>query len=188
MPRKRKVNYCKCIVICHGKCEEIFSENLKHNLKIKMYIHKRKNSSIQITSLLNELNSYYFSSIENLEQLIDIKKVKGKIHNFKVFILMDTDEPELRREMIEKYKNKRMFKNHWLKNYIVPIYFEDNFDNVLKDLGYEIDINCKTDSYRKIFPGKNGDRKAFEDLRNNIRRSQKTNLIEFLDYLAELIA
>lgn len=54
-------------------------------------------------------------------------------------------------------------------------------------LGYKVDTNNKTSSYRKIFPGNNGDYNSFIQLKNKIKKSKNSNLIELLDYLNDCV-
>lgn len=96
---------------------------------------------------------------------------------------MDIDEKELTEKMIEDYKNKNMFKDFDYYDYIVPIFNDKNLDDVLIKLGYAIDTKQKAASYRKIFPGKNGDYESFKQLKETIKKSKNSNLIELLEYL-----
>lgn len=49
----RKPNYCKGIIIAHGKSELLLAEHIKSNLHLPIEIYAEKNgkSSIQIDSL-----------------------------------------------------------------------------------------------------------------------------------------
>ncbi|TKZ15846.1 hypothetical protein EZH24_13855, partial [Brachyspira catarrhinii] len=67
--------------------------------------------------------------------------------NFKIFIIMDTDDCTAQQK--SEFINKNMFKNHWAYNYIVPIYNDDNLENVL--IKATIEVENKKD-YIKIFP------------------------------------
>lgn len=100
---------------------------------------------------------------------------------------MDIDEKELTDDFINKYKNKEMFKSYDYYEYIVPIYNDKNLDEVLIKLGYKVDTNNKASSYRKIFPGNNGDYNSFIQLKNKIKKSKNSNLIELLDYLNDCV-
>ena len=76
-----------------------------------------------------------------------------------------------------------IFVSPYYYDYIVPIYNDKNLDDVLMKLGYKIDQKHKTSSYTKIFPGKNGDYESFKQLKENIKKSKNSNLIELLEYL-----
>ena len=95
---------------------------------------------------------------------------------------MDTDEKELTPQMVENYKSGEMFKKYWFYDYIVPIYNDDNLDNVTKKLGYDIDIKNKARSYTKIFPGENGDIASFEEMMEKYKTSNCSNIYKMLEY------
>lgn len=76
-----------------------------------------------------------------------------------------------------------MFINHPLYDYIVPIYNDKNLDDVLKELGYPIDIKHKAKSYLKIFPSNNGDYNQFLKVKNILFKSKNSNISSLLDYL-----
>lgn len=145
-------------------------------------------SSIQITSLIHFLNTKGYKCINSiLNKYPYIEHNKKRLINFKLFIIMDVDEKELTSKMIDNYKSKEMFKDYDYYDYIVPIYNDKNLDDVLIELGYAIDPRQKSSSYRKIFPGKNGDYKSFKEFIEKIEKSKNSNLIELLEYLDECI-
>lgn len=138
--------------------------------------------------MIKFLNPKGYKSIESiLKKFPYIEHNKRKLLNFKIFIIMDIDEKELTDDFINKYKNKEMFKSYDYYEYIVPIYNDKNLDEVLIKLGYKVDTNNKTSSYRKIFPGNNGDYNSFIQLKNKIKKSKNSNLIELLDYLNDCV-
>lgn len=187
---KPSIKYTKAVIICHGKSELILVQNIKSNLRLKVEIDSKNNgdSSIQITSLLHFLNTKGYKGINAiLKKFPYIEHNKSKLLNFKIFIIMDIDEKELTDEMICCYKNKEMFKTYDYYDYIVPIYNDKNLDEVLIKLGYDINPKHKVISYRKIFPGKNGDYDSFKQLKENFKKSKNSNLIELLDYLESCI-
>ncbi|MCZ9920364.1 hypothetical protein [Brachyspira hyodysenteriae] len=139
-------NYLKALVICHGGSEKDICDVIKAELKLNIRIISRDNggTSIQITSLYDELEKHkldnYDDFIKEYGNLIDYENNKI-INNFKIFIIMDTDDctPEQKSEFI----NKNMFKDKNLRKYIVPIYN----DKKLEDVFYKvklIDIRKKT--------------------------------------------
>lgn len=182
--------YTRAVIICHGKSEVIFTKNIRSNLRLKIEIDSKNNGegSIQITSLIKFLRTKGYSGIKSiLRKFIDIEYEKHKLLNSKLFIIMDVDKPELTKEIIDNYKNKTMFKEFDYYDYIVPIYNDKNLDDVLIKLGYAVDIKCKGASYQKIFPGKNGDYESFKQLKEKIKTSKNSNLIELFDYLDSCI-
>jgi len=189
MVKKYTPNYTKCLVICHGLCEQILVQNMKSNLRLPLEIYSKNNgaSSIQITSLLKVLNEAGFKSKNGFLNInnCNIEEKSKKFINFKVFIIMDTDDCDS--EKVDNFLNKSMFKNHWLYDYIVPIYNNINLDDVMTSLGYQINKNDKTGCYKKIFPGNNGDKEAFIEIKNLFKNCKKSNLIELLTYLEQYI-
>lgn len=99
---KKSLNYTKCAVICHGKSEFQIAKFIKSNLHLKM--------AIFATDYDVELN-------------------KNQLMNFKLFVIMDTDDcTNLQKE---NFMNKKMFNKHPLSNYIFPIVNIPNLENVL---------------------------------------------------------
>lgn len=44
----RKPNYCKGIIIAHGKCELLLAEHIKSNLHLNIGIYSLKNGQLSI--------------------------------------------------------------------------------------------------------------------------------------------
>lgn len=181
--------YDSCLVICHGKSELIFVENLRSNLRLKFKIFAKDNgnSSIQITGLENVLRKPPFKSLKTFKDKYDLDIRNRQIKSFKVFIIMDFDEMEYTEEIKRNYLNKSMFKDHFLRDYIVPIYNIKNFDDIMIKAGYQINVKKKSSSYSKIFPGENGNIQEFLKVRDNISKvsSNYTNVIELINYLLD---
>lgn len=179
----------KALIIYHGKSEEIFASNLKSNLRLPLCIYKaKKGKSIQITSLMQILNGRDFQKIRFKEETCKyVKLTKTGLKEFKVFIIMDTDDCTHKQR--KAFENKTMFKDHWLKPYIHPVINTPNLDEVLMNLGYPIDPKRKVNSYQKAFPGNNGDLQAFQNLIKKFEGCdrQKSNMIDLLYYLKKYI-
>lgn len=131
----RKLNYTKALVIVHGKSEKQICQYIKNKLRLKIEIYSDKNGekSIQITSLKNTLNNKIFKSYRNfINTFEDIELIDNKNINkdFKIFIIMDTDDCS--EEEKRKFINKEMFKGHWAYDYIVPIYNIPELETVLQ--------------------------------------------------------
>ncbi len=150
---KRKPIYLEILVIVHGQSEYFIAEYIKSNLKIKMEIdaeNKGKNS-IQITGLKARLsNTVYKNRKSFFKKYSDIQvDEKGNPKNFKLFIIMDTDDcSEI---MKNDYITKKMFEKHWLYDYIVPVYNIKELEDVLKSSGIKYE-NRNKGEYIKIFP------------------------------------
>lgn len=191
---KKTENYLKAVIICHGASEYYIAKHLKSNLRLKIEIDSKNNGehSIQINSILNFLNTTTYVSEHNF-----IKKFKddipnGKIHpQFKIFIIMDTDDEELTHTDIENYKNKNMFKGHWAYNYIEPIFNTRDLEEVL----IKAKIIDKTfenkKEYAKIFPINNNastaDKEQIQNMYNVLKPIKNTNMDILLEFLLNLV-
>lgn len=151
MRGKQKYNYMRLIAIVHGKSERYLCEYLKSNLRLHMGIaaDKRGEKSIQINSLLNYLNNSIFSNPNRFFTTYPVERMKkNKINNFNIFTIMDTDDCS--DDQTQKYIDTTMFCNHWLYEYVVPIYNMGNLENVLRRSQWPCVVDKK--DYCKIFP------------------------------------
>lgn len=139
----RNLNYLKAVIIVHGKSELQIYKFIKNNLRIKMEYIANKNgeSSIQIPGLLKRLNG---KDIKDLNSICNKYKKDDIDEKFKIFAIMDTDDCS--EEEKNNYKNKTMFKKHWVYNYICPIYNDGNLEEVLIKAG----IKYKSKSFKKM--------------------------------------
>ena len=187
-------SFLKGIVICHGKSEKLICEFLRSNLRIQIEIDsdKKGKKSIQITSIMKFLSGEKYKNIasfknkfDDIEQIKDKKKLPSY---FKIFIIMDTDDCNENQK--KSFKDKSMFKEHWLYDYIVPIYNDSNLEEVLVDVGikFQKSGNERKSEYPKVFP-MNGisDIESIKKFGNRLKKSKKTNMEEFIDFCLELI-
>lgn len=187
----RKFNYTKALVIVHGKSEKQICQYIKNKLRLKIEIYSDKNGekSIQITSLKNTLNNKIFKSYRNfINTFEDIELIDNKNINkdFKIFIIMDTDDCS--EEEKRKFINKEMFKGHWAYDYIVPIYNIPELETVLTDAKVpftKTGVKRKKE-YIKLFPTDpkytKTDEVQIKELLNKLKKQKNTNLNEFLDF------
>ncbi|MCL2860176.1 MAG: hypothetical protein FWF46_06465 [Oscillospiraceae bacterium] len=193
---QKPLNYCRAIVIVHGKSELLIFNYIKSSLHltIKSFSKNNGNNSIQITSLTNVLNSNEFLEKKNLSKFGYIESANNKFINFKLFIIMDTDD--CTKAQKEAYINKEMFKNHWLYEYIVPIYNINTLEEVVKKVGLvskEIKSCDKINTYIKIFPPTNKKEVTVDNIEeikqhaDIFRNEQNTNLEELFDYCLECV-
>ena len=74
----RKPNYCKGIIIAHGKSELLLAEHIKSNLHLPIEIYAESNgkTSIQIDSLMTVLGNNIFKDKRafNQKYIVDKKK------------------------------------------------------------------------------------------------------------------
>lgn len=189
------VNYCRAIVIAHGKSEFMMAEYIKSNLRLNIAILGNKNggSSVQVKGLLN-----YIKSDSRLKNLNAIQNrflpqiVKKKMVGCKIFPIMDLDDCTSLEA--EKYKSGEMFNSYCLNEYIVPIWCEPKFDiamqksNLIKTLPSD---NQKVTTYSKIFPiaHSNGTNlEEIQEFRNRIKNNSHTNINVFVDYCIDIVS
>ena len=181
----RKPNYCKGIVIAHGKSELLLAEHIKSNLHLPIEIYSLKNgkTSIQIDSLMTILGNNDFKSKSKLKRKYFIEEKNKKLVNFFVMPIMDLDDTT--EEKIEKYKSGKMFRNHWLSSYIVPIWNDINLDHVLHDLNLISKLpndKEKGKVYEELFPKNKGqaDIEQVDNLLRYFESTPKTNMDVFI--------
>ena len=193
------VNHTKGVVICHGKSEIALAKYISTNLRLPIKIHAKDHGkhSIQITSVMTVLNTRPFKTIDSFLSEYEVE-VSGKgnsriLHNFKLFIIMDTDD--CTDQQRDGYIGKELFRNHWLYDYIVPIYNIRKLEEVLMQAGImtkKIKSREKGEYYDRIFPI---NRTSFSvdslnevnTFNEKIRKVKTTNLECFVDYCLSLL-
>ena len=186
----RKPNYCKGIIIAHGKSELLLAEHIKSNLHLPIEIYSLKNgkTSIQIDSLMTILGNNDFKNKSKLKQKYIIEEKNKKFINFFIMPIMDLDDTT--EEKIKKYKNGEMFKNHWLSSYIIPIWNDINLDHVLYDLKLISKLpndKEKGKVYEELFPKNTGqaDLEQVNKLLKYFDSTTKTNMNIFIEKCLE---
>ncbi len=188
----KQLNYTKAVVIVHGKSEKQICQYIKNKLRLKMEIYSDKNGekAIQITSLKITLNNKIFKSFKNfIKTYEDIKLIndgKSIDEDFKIFIIMDTDDcnENQKRDFI----SKKMFEDHWAYNHIVPIYNSPELESVLEmaNIPFKKNGNKRKKEYIKIFPTdpkyEKSDEIQIKELLNALKKQKNTNLNDFLDF------
>ena len=181
----RKPNYCKGVIIVHGKSELLLAEHIKSNLHLNIGIYSLENgrTSIQIDSLMAILGNTIFKNKNKLKKEYIIEEKNKELVNFFIMPIMDLDDTT--EEKIQKYKSGEMFKNHWLSPYIIPIWNDINFDHVLYDLKLISKIpndKEKGREYRKLFPTNDGpvDLEQVNKLLRCFESTKKTNMDIFI--------
>lgn len=205
--RSDELNYLKAIVIVHGKSEKQMCEFIKSNLKLNYHIEsdKKGEKSIQITSVMKTLKNTIYKDFNSFIEkfptvkLVDIeddtdkkkgaKRKKKKVmisEDFKIFIIMDTDDctDTERKEFI----NKDMFKGHWAYNYIEPIFNNSNLEEVMQscNIKFEKKGSERKKEYIKIFPTDKRyvkkDTLQVEEFNQKLIKCKKTNMEEFTKF------
>lgn len=172
---------------------------LKSNLRIRIAVEsdKKGEKSIQITSVMKILNGKKFKTFsdftKNFED-VEICRVKTKkflADDFKIFIIMDTDDCTETQK--KDYINKEMFRRHWAYPYIVPIYNIPELESVLvkSKIPFEKNGDDRKKEYIKIFPTdqkyKNRDIVQVEEFYDNLKGNKDTNMDEFVGFCLGLL-
>jgi len=192
-----KINYTRCLVIVHGKSELNMVKYIKTNLHLPIIIHSKENgkSSIQITGLEKLISGGSFQTITRFtkEYTVEYDKKNKVLKNFKLFIIMDTDDCDDVTK--NKYITGQLFDSHWLKPYIVPIYNINNLEDIMikaKIMCKRISDNEKGTFYAKIFPINTkplsyNTIEQVNKLKNSILGIKETNLYEFIDFCLDIV-
>lgn len=192
------LNYTKAAVIVHGKSEFHIVRYIYTNLhlSVKIIAENKGRSSIQINGLKDYLNKKPFRSLSAFaeEYSVEYDRKRKKLNNFKLFIIMDTDDCS--DKMKEEYITKSLFKNHPLEEYIVPIYNISNLEDVMIKAGImveRISNSEKGNYYSKVFPI-NTDPVSLDTVKqiqlfaNKIKNVKETNMLEFVNYCMDQIS
>ncbi|MDE6419423.1 MAG: hypothetical protein K2K87_02720 [Lachnospiraceae bacterium] len=162
------------------------------NLRLPFEIISKHNgrNSIQINGLKGLLGKDSFSSMSKFASKYNIEydRKKKQFINFKLFIIMDTDDCS--EEAKQAYISGGMFDGHWAKDYIVPIYNINNLEDVMHKSGImtkRIENKEKGNYYSRIFPI-NTDPPTKESMaqiksfREKLSKVKETNMTELIDY------
>ena len=191
------LNYTRCAVLVHGKSEFVLTQYIYTNLHLPVKIISRDKgkSSIQINGLPAFLKKKTFQSLKAFsdEYSVEYDKKNRCLKNFKLFIIMDTDDCE--ESIKQKYISGELFSGHPLKEYIVPIYNIENLEDVMLKSGImvkRIPGSDKGSYYSKIFPIYTGAVNAdsinqVKTFAHKIRGIKETNMLEFIEYCFTLL-
>ena len=191
MPRN-SFNYTKCAVIVHGKSELDLARYIYTNLHlpVKLISKDKGRGSIQINGLVDYLNKKPFKSLKEFsnEYSIEYDKKTKRLVNFKLFIIMDTDDCS--EETKTKYISGELFNGHPLKEYIIPIYNINNLEDVMLKAGImvkRIENSQKGLYYSKIFPINTEPLSVdtinqIREFAKKIKGIKETNMLTFVEY------
>ena len=197
MKKSAPTQYKKAAVIVHGKSERFLASYIYTNLHLPVVVigNNKGKSSIQINGLKKILSGRPFNSLKSFAEEYSVeydKKGKG-LKNFKLFIIMDTDDCSEKTK--SDYISGKLFENSCLKEYIVPIYNSPNLEEVMIKAGImakKIPDSQKGSYYSKVFPI-NEDPVTHDTLEqvrlfsDKLRNVRETNLLEYVDYCLSLI-
>lgn len=189
--KKRKIHVSNdiIIVIVHGLSELCIVKYVKSVLRINIKAMSKNNGreSIQIEGL-----PAYLKSIAELKNFKTCKKQLGieKQSQLHVFTFMDIDDVH-DVSIKENYCDGCIsgISDLWYQKNIVPIFSNQNLEDVVKDIGMEGPSNNKQkkDFYTKVFPiihDKNECQNKLNDLkmfRGKINNCHLSNLDKLLD-------
>ena len=197
MRKYSPAQYKKAAVMVHGKSERFLASYIYTNLHLPVTIidNNRGKSSIQINDLQKILSGKPYNSLKSFAEAYSIEyDKKGKtLKNFKLFIIMDTDDCSDKAR--EDYISGRMFEGSCLKEYIVSIYNSPNLEEVMIKAGImtkKISSSQKGSYYSKVFPINqdpftNDTLEQIHILSKKLRNVKETNLLEYVDYCLSLI-
>ena len=185
-------NYTKSLVVVHGKSEYDLVRYIYTNLhlNIKIIAKDKGRESIQINGLKTLFAKGSFLSLSKFskEYGIEYDKKNKVLKDFKLFVIMDTDECS--QETKNKYISGELFEFSVLKYYIIPIYNIENLEDVMIKAGImtkRIPISQKGSFYSKVFPV-NTEPKSLDTINqvtgfyNKIKNLKETNLKVFVEY------
>lgn len=186
------LNYTRGAVIVHGKSEFALVKYIYTNLHlpVKIISKDKGRGSIQINGLSDYLNKKQFRTLKEFanEYSVEYDKKTKSLINFKLFIIMDTDDcDEIAKS---KYISGELFEGHPLKEYIVPIYNVSNLEDVMIKAGImvkRVSDAQKGSFYTKIFPI-NTEPLSVDTVNQvrifakKIKGIKETNMLAFVEY------
>ena len=197
MKKYTPAQYKKAAVMAHGKSERILASYIYTNLHLPVVIidkNKGKNS-IQINGLKKILDSKPYNNLRNFAETYSVEydKKEKKLRNFKLFIIMDTDD--CTDKVREEYISGKLFEGYCLKEYIVPIFNSPNLEEVMIKAGImpkRITDSQKGSYYSKVFPINQDPvtNDTLEQIRlfsSKLVNVKETNLLEYVNYCLSLI-
>jgi len=182
-PLRRKLVAPPCSVICHGLCEIKIVEHFRSTLRtgIRDFSRNAGRSSLEVQNLVDQLTG--IPGLKNEKDFcrcykLEVHERKQFLANHKIFLLMDKDAaPD---SLWKSYKNGSLFRGLWIEPYVVPIYFEPDFDTVSSSAGFAIDKERhKPDQVQKYLLSRP------DYLRALAAKKSLTNLHVLLDYLKD---
>jgi len=148
---------------------------------------QRKYSNKWLKRFLNKRNFTALSTFAN-EYTIEYDKKAKKLKNFRLFIIMDTDDCS---ETVKKeYISGGMFRGHVLQEYIIPIYNIRNLEDVMMKadiMTKRVKDSQKGSFYSRVFPINTEPRsidtiQQIKALASKLKNVKQTNLLEFIEY------
>lgn len=142
------------------------------------------------------MGDYRFNSFESFVSFYDdvevlkVNKEKRLSPDFKIFIIMDTDD--CTKSEKQQFISKEMFRKHWAYEYIVPIYDSPDLENVMVKAGIKFQKKGveRKKEYIKIFPTdkkyKVGEGVELRKFAKDLEKVNETNLDEFINFCLDI--
>lgn len=142
MKKHRKTNYCRAIIICHGKSELILFSRLKSILRLPIITesNEKGKSSVKIQGIESFFRREEFNDKkafckkffqEEYGDLRKQKKFQSLLNQLRIFTVMDIDDAT--DDQVNRYKNCEYFKAKWLKQCCVPIYNDPDLEKQFQE-------------------------------------------------------
>ena len=163
------------VVVAHGKSEVILCENLRKLMRFNLQIYSAGGGeeTIALPQIEELFETGFFSDPKNIVKKYgdaiehNSSKSKDMFPKLKIFTLMDIDG-NFRRG---RYMSGQMFNGLPLGDKVIPIYNDDNLDEVMDSIGMKVDRNNKARSYAEMT------RKLdVLDFYNRLLRCENTNM------------
>lgn len=196
MKKQRKTNYCRAIIICHGKSELILFSRLKSILRLPISIesNEKGKSSVKIQGIesffkrgeFNEKKSFckkFFQ--EEYSDLRKQKKFQILLNQLKIFIVMDIDDAT--DDQVNRYKNCEYFKVKWLKHCCIPIYNDPDLEKTISEIGYKTPNtkNNKATFYQRLASSLETEN-DIKELQEKLKKCNCTNMERVMQYLLSI--
>lgn len=178
-------NYCKGIVIVQRKEEYYFLQYLKSNfhLPIKVFLVNLEGQIINLKKL------EYLSSDKKICKEIHIEKEKNAIKDFLIIPVLNINDIKDIRSKSE-YLEKECFRAFWFEKYVVPVYMNCDFKDLLVEIG-AIDKGEKleTTTYMKLVPINDFEmaKSAIRKMINQLEMSKESNFKILLEKCLEFL-
>lgn len=194
MPYRRfppPVNYCRAIVIVHGKSELLMMEYLKRKFRLNIVIISNCNgrSSIQVNGLLKfMLSNTKLKSLNAVKKEFIPQTENNKLIDCPIFTIMDLDDCNEREAAL--YKSGEMFKGKWFEDYVIPIWFSPHFDEAMKNAKFVDKLPSDKEKgkvYADLFQKELTGLKDLDEFKKKMEKCKNTNIEELVEYCAYVV-
>ena len=196
MKKHRKTNYCRAIIICHGKSELILFSRLKSILRLPIITesNEKGKSSVKIQGIESFFRREEFNDKkafckkffqEEYGDLRKQKKFQSLLNQLRIFTVMDIDDAT--DDQVNRYKNCEYFKAKWLKQCCVPIYNDPDLEKTISRIGYKAPSakNKKAMFYQELARSLENEN-DIKKLQEKLKKCNCTNIECVMQYLLSI--